>query len=506
MGIFTDTYKAQTGQVSQSGGLFQQAQQNQLGTLPKPGQDYSSDFNNVQASQDAKQANSFGSIAQQTIGGTADSLLTGAAKFAKSAAYAPFDIGRGLTGQLPIKDKADIQTIQSESVQKASDVFDQKKSPIRATAETTGKTVAGAADFLGVADGLGAVKNKAESYLAPKVESSLQKQATEQALKKSEKAIETTMPLQNKEVRIDSLRNSYPESSAGKGGVAREGVLGKSKIQYTPEDMQRGKVASEYLKGEKDPVKQIQNVNQGIREESIKTDSLLDKHSSNTNFEDMRKYLESNNKPDINIQRDPMALESYKRSTENALKTLYNTMKETATKTGDFGAVTPGKDIRAARIAIDQQISRELGEEVFGTPQYKGIKAAEVNVRNIMNRMLEDTVRYPNQLENLNKYNEFVQSMKSRNPDIKIDPVYDKQLKKVFGLSSTPESEVASRAVADQHSRMSNLYEARDNMIDRYQKNVGKNKIQEAISNNPAVKGVVNFTKKVIPFGIGSHL
>ncbi len=318
--------------------------------------------------------------------------------------------------------------------------------------------------------------------------------------------IKATMPIPDKEVRIESLRNTYPESATGQGGVTRKGVLGKSTIEPTPQDIKRGTIANEYIGNEVDPVKQIANVNNGIRTESVKTDAFLDKNSSPANFADMRTYIESNNQPSLNITKDSTAFDSYSRANENALNTLYETMKKDANQTGNFDETTPGSNLRKARIAIDQQITRELGEETFGTPQWKGIKAAEVSVRNTLNRMSEDLLRYPGQLEQLNKYNEFVNTLKSKNPDVKISPEYDVQLKTKFGLKSTPESEINANALQGQHEKMSNLYDARDNLIDNYQRSVGKNKVQEAIKNSPIIKGGVNVIKKVIPFGIGSHL
>lgn len=325
------------------------------------------------------------------------------------------------------------------------------------------------------------VKNTKQSFSSPA------------EVKAIQQSIQDTMPLQSKDVRIDELRNSYPDSGSGKGGITREGVMGKSTPQSTEADIARGTTAHEYIKGETDPVKKIQNINQGIKDTSEGTNKFLDKNSAHVNFEDIRGYMEHNNTPPENITKDPTASESYRRSTENALNTIYKTMKDTANKTGSFDGATPGSDIRQARIAVDQQITKELGEETFGTPQYKGIKAAEVNARNIINRMSEDMVRYPGQLEAVNKYNDFIDTLKSRNADVQIDPQYEAELKDKFGLKSTPESESAAQKLADQHTKMSQLYEARDNLIEKYQANVGKNRWQEFLKNNPKIRRVIKY-------------
>lgn len=299
-------------------------------------------------------------------------------------------------------------------------------------------------------------------------------------------SIQDTMPLQDKATRVEELKSSLPDSGNGTGGVNRKGVLGNATPQASAQDIQRGTIAHEFIGGETDPLKKIQNLNQGIQDTSGKViNPFLDKNAAPANFEDMRNYMESN-KPSESLQSDPGASESYNRATNNALNTLYKTMKKTANDTGDFGPQTSGADIRQTRIAVDQQIKKELGENVFGSPQYKGIKAAEVDTRNMLNKMSEDMLRYPGQLENLNKMNDFVSEAKTRGIEVDMkNPEVKAALEKQFGLQSTAEGDKNAQFLSDQHAKMSNLYEARDNMIDKYQTNVGKNKIQEFMKNNP---------------------
>lgn len=319
-------------------------------------------------------------------------------------------------------------------------------------------------------------------------------------------SIQDVMPLQSKSVRIDELRNTLPDSAAGKGGVTREGILGKSTPQPTAEDVARGTAAHDYIAGTKDPVQKIANVNQGIKDTSRGVDEFLDSKSAPANFSDMRTYLEANHPP-TNLQKDPGALEAYSRATEDALNTLYNTMKKSATATGDFGAQTSGKDIRQARIAIDQQITKELGENTFGTPQYKGIKAAEISTRNMLNRLSEDMLRYPGQLDKVNNMNEFVNTARGRGVDVNLnDKSVLEQIEKSFGLNATKEGEANAQKLAAQHEFMSQLYDARDNLIDRYQSSLGKNRVQETIAGSPVLKALSGSIKRVLPYGIGSHL
>lgn len=356
----------------------------------------------------------------------------------------------------------------------------------------------------GIKNGISDISDAA-SKKAGDIKASKNAASNDKSVKKS---IDSTMPFQSKDVRIDDLRGSLPDSSSGKGGVNREGVLGKSKSQPSTDDIERGTIAHEYIKDEKDPLKQIQNVNKGIIDSSSKLDSFLDEKSTPANFENMRKYVEQNNVPDKNLQKDPAAFESYTRANENALQTLYETMKGNAKESGDFSSNTSGSDIRAARQLVDQQITKELGEEAFGTPQYKGIKAAEISVRNTLNRMSEDMLRYPGQMEKLNKMSEFINSAKQRGIEVDINnPEVKESLEKQFGLNRTPESESNAQKLSDEHSRMSRLYEARDNMIDKYQKNVGKNKVQEFVKNHPKTTKVAKYAATAVAGGeVVKHL
>lgn len=318
-----------------------------------------------------------------------------------------------------------------------------------------------------------------------------------------ESSIQKTMPLQDKATRVDTLRNTLPSSAPGKGGAVRTGILGKSTPVANAQDIARGTTADPFVRGSSDPLAHIGNVNQAIINESNATNDFLDSKTAPSHFKDMIDYLETN-RPTNSLQKDPGAEDSYNRATQDAIDTLYKTMKNSAKVSGDFGPQTSGTPIRQARIAIDQQISDELGKNTFGTPQYKGIKAAEIDIRNLLNRMNEDMLRYPGQLENLNKMNNFISQAKERGIDIDLtNPQTKSQLESSFNLNPTGDAD--AQKLATQHEKMDQLYDARDNLIDRYQNSLGKNRVQEAVASNPWAKGAVDMTKKAIPFGLGNH-
>ncbi|MFZ4771734.1 MAG: hypothetical protein ACOYLO_16240, partial [Ferruginibacter sp.] len=168
-----------------------------------------------------------------------------------------------------------------------------------------------------------------------------------------DESIKNTMPHQTKDVRINELRNAMPDSEAGKGGVTRKGLSKTSTPVSSAKDVEVGTTAHKYIKGEKDPVKRIQNVNKGIQDTSSGTDKFLDANPTNANFEDIRGYMETN-KPTPSIVNDPGAMETYNRVNESTINTIYDTLKSSAKKSGDFSSKLSGKDIRQARIKIDQ--------------------------------------------------------------------------------------------------------------------------------------------------------
>ena len=121
--------------------------------------------------------------------------------------------------------------------------------------------------------------------------------------------------------------------------------------------------------------------------------------------------------------------------------------------------------------------------------------------------MSEDMLRYPGQLSNLNRMNDFVAASKARGIEVDMsNPEIRSQLERQFGLSASPENEAKAQKLLNAHKNMSHLYNARDNIIDKTQRNLGKNKLQEAAENNPVVKAGIGIAKKAIPFGVGAHL
>jgi len=305
--------------------------------------------------------------------------------------------------------------------------------------------------------------------------------------KSLENTIQNTMPLLDKAQRKALLEST---SYKDKTGAIRKGKLGKTVASPTAEDIERGTVAHEFIGGEKDYVKQIGKLNDGIASTSEKVNQFADKYAAPTNFEYIDRYIKDNLTPSAALKKDPRALESYTRATSNASDIVADALRKTAEQTGDYSAMTSSTPIRQARIELDKQIQDEFGKAVFGTPQYYGIKAAEIDARNMLNALQQDLVRYPGQLDKLNLYNQAINDFASRG--IKITSEMENALKNKFALKSTQESEAAAQQIANEHRKMNLIYDARDNIINNKEGNVGKNKIQEYLKSNPVLKGAIS--------------
>lgn len=357
-----------------------------------------------------------------------------------------------------------------------------------------------------VGEGVDAVKNSVTDSVSSAKDALAARSSTKAAAKEQaslKQSTESVMPHMDKDQRMGDLLDLDKD-------VKREGVLGTSKTQQTPEDAERGAIAHEYVKGAKDPVAVRNALVKGIKDTSNERDAFSDTNKTPSNFADMRDYLEANNTPSSNLKSEPGAEEAYNRVTQKALDTVYKTMKSSAEESGDFGALSSGKDIRQARIEIDQQIKNELNENTFGTPQYKGVKAAAIDTRNLLNRMEEDLQRYPGQMEQLNKYNADVATLRekgiSTNAKGEVTPEAQQALKDKYGLKSTPESEANATKLATYNKKMSSLYDSLYNVAEKYQSSVGKNKIQEAAKNHPVATKVIKAGAKATGLGMGLHL
>lgn len=118
--------------------------------------------------------------------------------------------------------------------------------------------------------------------------------------------------------------------------------------------------------------------------------------------------------------------------------------------------------------------------------------------------MTEDMVRHPGEMEQLNKYNDWIDQLRQKN--IPVDSAESEALKKQFGLTVSPESETAAQGIIDRRKNIERLFEGRRNIAEVNQRKVGKNNVQEYLDANPVAKAGANTIQKIIPLGVGLHL
>lgn len=405
-------------------------------------------------------------------------------------------VGKGLE---KVSDKiSDIPAVQEFSQTPAGEAVEKGAEVVRDVTDVAGAMAGfrGAPSIATKASNISRIVGTEVVDTVDKIKNPLTKSPVQIAEKQLKQAIDDVMPVQNKKIRTAELRQSFPESTTGTGGVVRKGTFGKPTPLADEKLIEVARTAQPYLKGITDPLKKIQNVNKGIVETSKQTNSFLDTNPTRVNFQDMSQYMQRN-KPSYSLSKDPGATEAYSRATDSALNTLANELKTSPSP------IVSGAEIRNARIKIDQEITRQLGETTFDSPQYKGIKAAEVDTRNMLNRMNEDLVRYPDQLSKLNRMNEFIDTAKARGIEVDMEnPAVRMQIEDKFGLQSTPDSVANAKKLSDSHKTMTNLYTARDNMIDNFQSNVGKgNKVVEWARRNPVKAKALG----ILATAVGGH-
>jgi hypothetical protein len=111
---------------------------------------------NAKLQKDAKYLNSPIGLTIETTKGTIGSLLSTAAKFIKSAAVSPIDLGRGVMGKQPLQ----VGSIQSDFSNKLSQPqYQSGLGMAQAGAEAVTDTALGALDVLSIGKGLTKLKN-----------------------------------------------------------------------------------------------------------------------------------------------------------------------------------------------------------------------------------------------------------------------------------------------------------------------------------------------------------
>lgn len=152
-------------------------------------------------------------------------------------------------------------------------------------------------------------------------------------------------------------------------------------------------------------------------------------------------------------------------------------------------ALEGDKDFWDSRKIIDQIVNEETKGKAWGDATVVGAKAAYKDMRDGFAQYLSDAYRYPGQMENVNKANDFLstpQVAKMDKTGINIGEV-----EKQFGLTPSAQSEANSAEWEHHMQTMSSLYDGIANTTTRAAKEEGKSWLSLFTSQHPLlVKGL----------------
>lgn len=235
---------------------------------------------------------------------------------------------------------------------------------------------------------------------------------------------------------------------------------------------------------------------------------FLQKAGVNYNFADLKKSLELV-RPSESL--DSEASSAYNKIKDRVLQTIADKVgpdvknisslagmrKATADTAGTVAAKTSKGDVDFwdARKIIDHVVEEETKGKAWGDASVVGAKAAYKDLRNGFAQYLSDGFRYPGQMENVNKANEFLKS----SPVAKMDKTDWNltQLEHQFGLSRNPASD-ANAAEWEKHmANMSSLYDGMTNVGSRATKEYGKKWLTLMTKEHP-------IATRAIKYGLGA--
>jgi len=320
--------------------------------------------------------------------------------------------------------------------------------------------LAGGAVLGGIGGALGAtsrgIVGKVSGYIDPEVRA---KQALDEA-------IEITRPVLDKKDTIAAFKRAGKE-----GGITSRGEL--KKFEYIPskKDVAVADSVRNIVSKNNGPLDNIANINNEIeRVAESEVRPFLQENQNPFNLFELEEYLGRTKIPQL-FKTDKALSQTYARVRKEVLKVAarYSNNLE---------------GLWDARKEIDDMIERQFGDAVFGTPQYSAVKRAAIDMRNGINNFIAESLSSVD-MQKVNKIQDLISTMRQRG--ILLDSVEDaaKQLKSYFGIPETEDDILRAAFFRDRMSRMSNMYEAVDNLAEQNYKLRDKNSIDRWLKQNP---------------------
>lgn len=252
------------------------------------------------------------------------------------------------------------------------------------------------------------------------------------------------------------------------------------------------------------------NVRKGIIDTSENVvKPLLEKNPVPFNFGDLRNSLD-NVRPTSAIKNDPSAFENYNRIKEELLGVAEKSLRETQNAGGkSVSGMTDLNDLWTPGKAIDKYIQKQLGDTTFGSPAYTGVKAAAQDLRNGFRQFMSDSMRYPGQMESLNRMTQFIRAMPD-NLRQTLNPENLDALREQFGIKTTPSSESLANILDQKMQKLHDMFEVRDNLATKARGEQGTTPFSRYMKAHPITKSVTHAVTSALKVGTGvdalSHL
>lgn len=236
---------------------------------------------------------------------------------------------------------------------------------------------------------------------------------------------------------------------------------------------------------------------------------LLEKNPTPFNFGDLRSALD-NVQPTSAIKNDPSAFSNYNRIKEELLGVAEKSLRETQTAGGkSVSGITDLNDLWTPGKAIDTYIQKQLGDTTLGSPAYTGVKAAAQDLRNGFRQFMSDSMRYPGQMESLNRMTQFIREMPD-NLRQTLNPENLQALREQFGVKATATSESLANILDQKMQKLHDMFEVRDSLASKARKEQGTTPFSRYMANHPLTKSVTNAVTGALKVGSGvdaiSHL
>ncbi len=247
---------------------------------------------------------------------------------------------------------------------------------------------------------------------------------------------------------------------------------------------------------------------------------FLQKSGVNYNFTDLKKAIELA-KPSEALGGESLA--TYNKVRQRIIATIANhvgpetknirtvsDLRKAAEGTGEVAAKVMKGDVSFwdARKIIDQIVEEETKGKAWGDATVLGAKAAYKDMRTAFAQYLTEAFRYPGQMEQLNKANEFLKServMKMDKTGWNLD-----QFEHQFGLTRNPATESAAAEWEKHMQNMSGLYDGISNITTRAAKEYNKSWLTIFAKEHPTLIKGAEITAGAVGlgalFGFGQNL